>query len=86
MRIKDALTEAGIPFTPNVYICLRSLGGTFRLVDFVIYTKHGIIYLEIGKPVTSLHFHMHILINDLDLQMSMDISVMGSVGSAKGCT
>ena len=49
LRVADALNQAGIPFRQNVYICCRSLGGTFRLVDFVLYTKHGIIYLEIGK-------------------------------------
>ena len=54
LRIERLLTQAGITFQKNVYVCCRELGGSFRFVDFVIHINGGVTYLEIGMQVNDL--------------------------------
>lgn len=48
-RIAEVLQKANISFVPNKYFDCRGLGGSFRNVDFVVYTDEGIICLEVGE-------------------------------------
>ena len=90
LRIARVLKEAGIPFEPNVYVCCRALGGTFRYVDFKIFVNGGVLYIEIGeqslqtmlitwtKAMVPFSTVMHV-------QMKTDTSVIWSKTSATGC-
>ena len=74
LRIAKVLQDAGIKFEANVYVSCTALGGTFRMIDFVIRHQNGVIYLEIGMYAFEHKIRYTLLYSGHDigwLQMNM---------------